>query len=316
MAIRFACLLLVASGCAKLPYQYGGNAGAAADRSVAVHYGDAHPRLDKAARIVQWPKRLFKRNKLADPGEVSTETVESLTTYLEKNDLADVKVDVSEYRPAEQWARLRDNTHFSPGMRYTFGSLGVLRYTLLPDRVFSHNAYYPYTNTLSLNSNEPGLALHEAAIAKAVYKRRFPGLYAATVALPGLSLGPRIEATSDVLSYAQTEADWKLEKETYQDVYPRIAGHGGDAASTFVPVWWAGPALSLAGSAAGTVAGKAVIKRREAELAEQQDRVDHLDASVRQAGFMTPSEEAKTVDAVRLNESPSGERAGNGDERP
>jgi len=316
MAIRFACLLLVASGCAKLPYQYGRNAGTATDQAVAVHYGDAHPRLDKAARVVQWPKRLFKRDKLADPGEVSTETVESLTTYLEKNDLMDVNVDVREYRPAEQWARLRHNAEISPGMRYTFGSLGVLRYTLLPDRVFSHNAYYPYTNTLSLNSNEPGLALHEAAIAKAVSQRRLPGLYAATVALPGLSLGPRIEATSDVLSYAQTEADWKLEKETYQHVYPRIVGQGGDAASTFVPVWWAGPALSLAGSAAGKVAGKAVIKRREAELAEQQAKAGNLDPSVRQAGFLTPSDAAETVDAGRLDESPLGESAGSGDERP
>ena len=271
MTFRLACLLVVVVGCAKLPYEYGHFENTRADHALAVNYGDAHPRLDRLARVVQWPKQLFQRDELSDPGEVSAETVERLADYLEKNSLTDVMVDVSEYQPREQWSRLRHNTNISPGLRYTFGSLGVLRYTLLPDRVFSRNSYYPFTNTMSLNGDEPGLALYEAALAKAVHERTWPGLYAATATLPVLSLGPRIDAASDVLGYAQTEADWKLEKGTYQEVYPRIAGNGGDAASTFVPLWWAGPALSLAGSAAGSVAGKAAIKRREGQLAKKRD---------------------------------------------
>lgn len=259
-----ALCLAQAVGCAKLPYQYG-RFPATNSATVQIEQGKAHPKLDRVERALGLPRRLIMRKD--EPRDVPQETTAAVATYLERNQLNDVRVSVRDYQPRQQWQRLRENQAIAPAWRYTLGSLTIVRYTLLPGRVFGHNDYNPFTNTLYVNSNEPALLLHEAAYAKDVHGRMLPGTYAAISGMPGLSLGRKVRGASDVLAYAQTHENWETEREAYRKIYPKIGSESlGAVASPFLPVWWADPLVGLAGSAVGRGVGQVALTRREREL--------------------------------------------------
>jgi hypothetical protein len=289
------CALVVCLGCATSPYRYGEFRESSDDapREVVVEHGKPHKTLDRVARVIGWPKRLIPWERRVDSHELSPETLDKLTDYLEKNDLTDVHVYINHYDPKSQWQRLRQNDRVSPAWRYSAGSLSMLAYTLFPSRVFGGDRYNPYTNSLYLNSDVPAVALDEAAVAKDIHARKYPGTYAAVTELPVVNLVRQSRAVSDVISYARDEEDWDVEKQAYHVLYPRMGAEGGNAGATFWSVWWGGPLLSLGGAAVGHVTGHAVAARREAQLAafhaetapQDDEPLSSTDDQVRQATF-------------------------------
>ncbi len=297
-----AGMCLCVWSCATTPYKYGrfSSDTSPAVRKIEVSEGESHKTLDALSDAASWPVRKLMP-KRPDKRTISDETKEKVLAYLEQNDLADVHVEVRGYSPRRQWRRLGESSVVSPLARYTLGTFSVLGYSVLPGRLLGRNTYSPYTNTLYVNRDEPSLLLHEAAYAKSIRGKPVPDVYAAMARLPILSLGRELEGARDVVAYAQAQDDWDLEQDSYRSVFPHVGSGVTGGASTFVPVWWAGPVMGLAGAAAGNVAGQSVLARRERQREEEQmATVTGNGQGVRQAAYVVPTDERGSVSTPPL----------------
>lgn len=235
-------LLLIAwTGCASTTYQFGTPnrpvTKQISDDSNQLTVGSQHPRLDQAERWIHYPAEKWKQwfpgdEPAVDPEESRRLAVRNAQEYLVLNELNDVKIDVRRYDPATQWRRLRENEHIHPVWKYTGGVMSHLSYTLLPGRVFRADSFNPYTNTLSLNSSDPSMALYTAAEAKIIYNRRYPGAYLAACRFPILGISKSVHVASDVLSYVRHRQDWELERELTPQIYSNF---GSDLVSEAIP---------------------------------------------------------------------------------
>lgn len=244
--LRWLLLLIVAGGflggCASAPYQYGHPdisseraPPLASDEQVVT--GRPHRILDASGWI--WPSSLLAKlliwDKDIDSHRISDETVAATVQYLEKNDLDNVLVLVNAYAPGLQWSRLFNNREVGAGWRYTIGIFNVLGYTFMPGRITGGDHYNPYTNTISLFSDEIGVALHEAAHAKDFNRRKYKGLHAALYNLPLAPLYYEAVATRDALSYLQAECQPDELRDTYRLLHPAYGTYLGVAAFSGTP---------------------------------------------------------------------------------
>jgi hypothetical protein len=247
-----------------------------------IEYGEPNAVLDGIGRVVGLPARILTLNERVNKHDISPETIEELTTYLERNDLTDVIVYVNRYAPGDQWRLLRENTLISPGWKYTFGTLGWLHYTLMPTRIFGGDNYNPYTNTLTISSDHPSALLSEAAYAKQIREMRYPGPYAALTGLPGFALIRYTRATSDVLGYARTQGSWENEKEAYELLYPQL-GISATAPPGMFLDFLPGLVVSAGGAVVGHGAAWYAVRQRERELASDGPSPESDDATIAEA---------------------------------
>ena len=244
------------------------------EEPVVVHWGHPGPMVNRLAKIADAPARMIPFGHKPTRHEISAETEQKITAYLEKNGLNDVYVCVNEYDPAAEWQRLKANRRISPVWRYSIGVLSLVGYTLFPEPMICANQYNPFTNRLSINLDEPIEILYAAASAKDISAQSLPGTYAAMTSLPGISAIPRIRATNDVTVFAREEGDWDTEVAVYRHLYPRIGMEGTALALLVSPIWWEIPLIGLGGSGAGHLAGRYVESQRKLELATANDRSD------------------------------------------
>ncbi len=148
----------------------------------------------------------------------------------------------------------------------SFGTLSVVGYTLLPNRVFGGDTYNPFTNSLYLDSDVPAIAMMEAAYAKRIHAQKLPGTYVAAAIIPGVGLARQCRAVGDVLGYARAEHDWEIERQGYQVLYAQVGAEAGTYAVLVTPVWWAAPVMGAGGAAAGHAAGRMIAARRMKEV--------------------------------------------------
>lgn len=270
--IGLGCLLTGVGCAAAVPYRYGHfHSDESADTptelaGAEVEFGKPNPTLDRIARVVGLPARIIGLNKKINNHEVSLDTLAALRTYLDANDLADVSIYVNCYDPKQQWRRLKNNQRIGAGWRYSLGTLSMIGYTLLPGRVFGGDQYNPYTNSLSINSDVPAIALYEAAYAKDVHGHKLPGTYAVLSGLPGIAIVRRGHEVGDVLGYAQARHDWETERQAYHVLYPQMGAETASIAGPVMPVWWAMPILGVGGAAAGHVTGRMVAAHRASQI--------------------------------------------------
>ena len=196
--------------------------------------------------------------------------MKTASDYLDANGLQGINIDVREYNPSEQWSRLRNNRRIAPFWKYTGGTMCHLGYCLLPGRVFGYDKYNAYTNTLSINSTSPSRAIAQAGYVKKIYDQRYPGTYIAANLLPVFPLFRDMSVTSDVLTYAKVNEDLPLEKQLLPEAYGRLGGDMVSQATFFIPSstyvpFYVTPLLSGAGSAVGSVTGKAIADQRQTE---------------------------------------------------
>lgn len=264
-----ALFLAAGSGCATTGYQFGRfhpeQPDGVALQQVVIERGEPNKTLDRIGWVVGLPARILTLNKKVNNHDISPATLDTLQEYLERNDITDVYVAINQYDPKGQWKRLRENSRIAPAWRYSAGTLTWLGYTLFPGRVFGGDRYDPFTNSLNLNSDVPALVLSEAAYAKDIHSQKHPGAYATLVNdLPLLTLWRQGKSASDVLSYAQLQEDWELEKEAYHVLYPQMASGAVGTAGPFVPIY--GHFLGLGGAVVGHAAGRTVASVRESQL--------------------------------------------------
>lgn len=282
----------ISQGCTVTPYRYGrfhdasnecGATAATASAPVIV-YGRPNKALDRLAWVVCLPSRILPLSNKVNNHEISEETTAQLSRYLSENDLNDVLVRINQYDPKGEWKRMRENTQISPGWKYTFGTGMWIQYTLFPGRVFGGDHYNAYTNTLYVNSDVPALLILEAAFAKDIHQRRYPGPYAAINELPILETWRLTYGLDDTLGYAQINDDWELERETYAIVYPvmgiEVAMGGHSAVSSLAPLPLVSmPIAAIGGAATGHLLGRTTIRRREQERALASDEEIQLTGS-------------------------------------
>lgn len=287
----------LAAGCATAPYKYSRFADrdpAEAPDKVVFEYGKPCPVLDKMSWVVGLPTRILPFHPKVNSHCISPETAEKLERYLTENDLTDVLVRVNQYDPVGEFRRLKQNKRLAAGWRYTLGTANLIGYTLIPGRVFGGDMYNPYTNTLYVNSDVPAILIADAAFAKDVHSRDYPGIYTAISEVPVLTLWRLSNAVNDTLGYAQEQGDWELERETYRTVYPLMgiqAGLGGHTAATWVTALpqVTVPITMVGGAVVGHSIGLSTISRRERErgLGSQvaQEENDESKSGVRLIGF-------------------------------
>lgn len=202
-----------------------------------------------------------------------------IAEYLWANDLPDVMVRVNQYAPLDEWKRLSANRRIAAGWRYTVGTFDLLLYTLMPGRLFGNDWYNPFTNTINLYSDVPSIALHEAAYAKDVHHRRYPGTYVTVQHIPVVGMWYRTNATADILQYLKQHGGSVAEiQEADEILYPMYAGAAGGQIGQFIPIPFVGEALNLAGAGVGHIVGR---YRAHQDRAKEQDGEpqNHEDAS-------------------------------------
>ncbi|MCA9047913.1 MAG: hypothetical protein KDA89_04255 [Planctomycetaceae bacterium] len=249
-----ACSVL--SGCATLPYafgvsdQYYTSPQLAAVTEQQVERGRPNVVLDTIGWVVGIPNKIVLFNRRIENHNISSGTEAAVCNYLAENDLSTVKVRINQYRPLDDWHRLRANKSVGAGWRYTLGTLSIVGETIIPGRVFGGDHFNPFSNTVHLYSDVPAIAVHEAAHAKDFAGRYRKGTYAAGYLLPGAPLYYEAKATNDALGYLRTRADYATQQEAYNVLYPAYGTYVGNAVSGFVPFGY------FAGVIGGHIAGR------------------------------------------------------------
>jgi len=261
--------LLFLDACAFQPYELGTGGvdeydGDSPMPEQQVIVGKPHRLIDASDWI--WPGSLLGKlvlwNKDVDSHEVSPEVIIALEQYLEDNDLNDVQVLVNAYRPGVQWSRLFNNQEMHPFWRYTFGLVSATFYTILPGRFFGGDSYNPYTNTISLYSNNPAIALHEAGHAKDVNRRKAKGVYSAIYSLPFIPLYHEAQASNDALSYLRDKCQTTDQKEAYKILHPAYGTYlGGAVAGRIASVG------AIPGHISGRLSAKNVKQEQDCKVA-------------------------------------------------
>ncbi len=296
-------LLVVAgslTGCIAPAYRYGDKLVTHEDYPIPsdeqqIELGRPNVVIDSVGWVVGIPNKLILWNRKIDNHDVSPQTVTVLNNYLAKNDLDHVKVRVNQYDPLGEWERLFKTRQVGLGWRATFGTLSMLSYTLLPGRIFGGDNYNPYTNTISIYSDHPAVALHEGGHAKDFAEHEWKGTYAALYLLPGGALALEANATSDALSYLEAEELYDLQAEAYKVLYPAYGTYIGSTINGI----YAGPysgAVALGSIIPGHVVGRMKARDSEAkhyELERQKElaRKNAESSGVVHAGFFQPKED-------------------------
>jgi len=214
-----AALALLTAACATEPYvsleAEDENVLALRPHEVRIERGRPHRLVDGLGHyLFSLPAKLALLSWHVENHDVSPETEQALVRYLDENRLCRVKVRINQYAPGGEWSRLFRNREVHGFWRYTFGFLTVTGYTIFPQRVFGGDNYNPFTNTISIYSDESAVALHEGGHAKDFSERDWKGPYAAVRILPIVPLYQEGIATGDAVSYLRAE-DPPEEKPAY-----------------------------------------------------------------------------------------------------
>jgi hypothetical protein len=247
------CFLVLAAALWDVPSAAGQSteSGKSASSKVEVEHGKPNRFLDGIGWVVGIPEKVLLWDRRVDNHEIGERTEGDVVQYLAENNLDDVKVRVNQYAPIDEWRRLRQNTSVSPLARYTFGTVHWIGYTVLPDRIFGGDKYNPYTNSISVSSDVPSLAVREAAYAKDVHERQHPSLYAVSQELPGLSLWHDTRATKSTLNYYESARTPDEGQEANRILTPRYGADVGGAVDSVVRV-------APIGTVTGALVGHAV----------------------------------------------------------
>ncbi len=199
------------------------------------------------------PSKLLLLSWHVENHRITAGTENALLEFLDGNRLCEVKVRINQYAPGGEWSRLARNREVSGFWRYSIGAIGLVFYTILPERLLGGDNYNPFTNTINLYSDEPAIALHEGGHAQDFAKRTHQGLYALLRVLPLVPLYQEGVGTSRAVSFLRDERESEPERKAYPLLWAAwgtyLAGEAGWFVSGPVlyliqlPVAWGGRAV-------------------------------------------------------------------------
>jgi hypothetical protein len=226
--------------------------------------------LDAVGWVVGVPSKILFLDHRINNHHISAETEAMLSEYLAANDLDGVKVRVNQYDPIDEWRRLRHNDVVGWPIRYTFGTLSWVGYTVFPGRIFGGDGYNPYTNTIEVYSDVPAMALYEGGHAMDYSEHRNRGLYAVAHGIPGVGmLCHDATASAAAMDYLQEHGTEKEIKEGYRVVCPAYALDASEPIASFTGLPLVLPAV-VAGHVVGQVKAANVPDTPASQAAEQQ----------------------------------------------
>ena len=262
------CLLMVmvSSGCVTTPYTFGvvhrTEREDCAVEGIAVSRGRPNRIVDGAGWILGIPNKILLWDSRALNHDVGSDTEQEAVEYLASHGLNDVQVRVNQYDPRGEWRRLVDNDRVAPGWKYTAGGLRWVVYTVLPDRVFGADYYNPFTNSLNIYSDIPEIAVREAAYARDIASRTYPGTYATFQAFRPISIWHQSLATNDALSYYAATGTPEEQQAAWEVLAPQYGADFGNMIGASL----AGVPISVIG---GALVGHGYGQYRSAELHEE-----------------------------------------------
>ena len=269
-------VLGVCTGCATVPYRYGGGGGPAPAMPLRagepqIERGCTNAFLDGVGWVLGIPGKIILLDSRMENHRIGPHVETAVQAYLATNELRAVKVRLNQYDPYGEWSRWHRNTAIGWGWRYTVGLLSVTFYTILPGRLFGGDNYNPYTDTISLYSNHPAVGLHEGGHAKDFAARTYKGTYAVAYLLPLVALYPEALATGDALGYLRRQGTAVEEKQAYKILYPAYATYiGGEIGQFFTPYsLWITLGAVVPAHVVGRVKAAGVDARRAAEATGQ-----------------------------------------------
>jgi len=240
-------------------------------QKVDVEIGAKAPIIDGIGWVLGVPRKILLWDRRAKNHNVSWDTVNEVTSYVDCRGLHATKVRVNQYDPVGEWKRLVANKEVGAGWRYTVGALSTLGYTVFPGRIFGHDNYNPYTDTLSVYSDAPPLALAEAAYAKDVRQRNYPGTYATVQHLPLVAMWHETLATQETLRYTSAEGSRDEPAKVRRLLYARYGMELGGAVGNALSSPGVGVGVSLF-PGAGAVAGHTVANVKERSNSRKRRR--------------------------------------------
>lgn len=231
----------------------------AAVRGPQVETGQPNVVIDGVGWVIGIPKKVVLWNLKADNHDVSPETGQAVANYLNRNGMDSTKVRLNQYNPADEWRRLRANDRVSPGWRYTFGAITWAGETILPGRIFGGDYYNPFTDTVNIYSDIPGIAIHEGAYAVDNHHRAYPGTYGALQYMAPFNLGHEWNAVERSMNYVATYGNGAEYAAARKTIHPLAGYRFGSGVGSIVS--GAAPIGAIAGAVAGHVTGRAPDRR-------------------------------------------------------
>ncbi len=232
--------------------------------AVDIRCGRPNQLLDGTGWVFGIPRKLLLWDRRVDNHAVSDETSDWIAQYAETRGLEGLCVRVNEYDPLDEFHRLRMNQTVAPGWRYTFGTMRVVGYTLVPGRIFGGDQYNPFTNSVYIYSDVPALAVEATAYADDVRSRSWPGTYAAVNELPLVSIWHETVNTKDAARFVEQRGT----KEQQEDGLRVLHSNYG---STVALAVGAGPIAQIGAAVAGQFTGTFQASRLHKAYAEESD---------------------------------------------
>ncbi len=197
--------------------------------------GHSNQIVDATGWVLGIPAKLSLWDRRADNHDVSPETVAKVARHLREHEMDSVMVRVNQYDPLGEWARLCRNKNIPLGWRMTGGAFDVLKYTLLPGRLFGEDWYNPFTESLHLYSDIPSLGINEAVYARQVRDHKTPGAYATIKVVPVLGMWHETKSTQEALEYISKTGTAEEREEAYRILYPSYGGNWGAGLGSVIP---------------------------------------------------------------------------------
>ena len=187
--------------------------------------------IDSVGNVASIPQKVILLNPNIDSHIVSSKTEQYLKDFIRDNPevMKDVKVRINQCSPIQELDRLAKNKHVSLLWRI-FPGIPVTIWSSLTGRILGGDNYNPYTNTISIYSNDPAVALHEACHAKD-FMSRVTGLetdaYAVGRIFSPVALYQEFTASDEAIDYLKKKGDSKAEINSYSTLYPAFGTYGG-----------------------------------------------------------------------------------------
>ena len=232
-----------------------------ASSGMDLHFGRPNKLVDSAGWIVGIPRKVLLWDRRVDNHDVGDETTQTMASFAQLHELEGLCVRVNQYDPLDEFSRLRTNQTVAPGWRYTFGTMRLITYTLVPGRVFGGDQYNPYTNSVYIYSDVPALAVEAAAYAKDVQTRSLPGTYAAVNELPFVSIWHETVNVRDAAAFMKSHGTDQQKTDGLRVLH---ANYG----STLAIATGAGPVAQVGAAVAGQITGRFHASRHKAAETE------------------------------------------------
>jgi len=261
-----ACVLVIGlAGCA-VATPYVPQSGLA-----EITHGQPIAPVDFVGNVFGLLSKLILFNWKVDNHAISQRTESSLVAYLNSpNSMTEgTHFNLNEYAPGRALSRLVHNHKVAWPYRVLLGvPITVVFDVLLPGRLFAGllggDSYNPFTDTVSIYSDLPSIALHEAGHSHDTNKRRWKGSYAAFRLVPFVDLYQEYEASDEALRYFIETGARNQEIEAYKILYPAYGTYVG----SYIPI--------IGGTLLGAVIGHMWGRTKAHERLEYYSELDRV----------------------------------------